>query len=26
VAILGLIEEWAGFRRRLAGAGTSRET
>ena len=25
VAILGLIEEWAGFRRRLAGAGTSRE-
>ena len=25
VLILGLIEEWAGFRRRLAGAGTSRE-
>ncbi len=25
VLILGLIEEWAGFRRRLAGAGASRE-
>lgn len=25
VVILGFIEEWAGFRRRLAGAGTSRE-
>lgn len=25
VAILGLIEQWAGFRRRLAGAGASRE-
>lgn len=25
VVILGLIEEWAGFRRRLAGAGASRE-
>ncbi|MBP7064878.1 DUF2232 domain-containing protein [Ferrovibrio sp.] len=23
---LGLIEEWAGFRRRVAGAGTSRES
>ncbi|HEX6959516.1 MAG TPA: DUF2232 domain-containing protein [Ferrovibrio sp.] len=26
VAILGLIEEWAGFRRRLAGTGPSQET
>jgi hypothetical protein len=25
VAILGLIEQWAGFRRRLAGAGASQE-
>lgn len=25
VVILGLIEEWAGFRRRVAGAGASRE-
>lgn len=25
IVILGLIEEWAGFRRRLAGTGTSQE-
>ena len=25
VVILGFIEEWAGFRRRFAGAGASRE-
>jgi len=26
VVLLGFIEEWAGFRRRVAGAGTSRES
>lgn len=26
VVLLGLIEEWAGLRRRMAGAGTSRES